>query len=539
MTRSCLLALFALGTAASLSGITPPVKTRNGLLSGVVGKDPSVTVFKGVPFAAPPVGELRWRAPKPPAAWTGVRPADTFGANCVQNIVDERKPWTHEFMAHGAVSEDCLFLNIWTAAKSAGEKRPVFVYVHGGGFNEGSGSVPAYDGEGLARKGLVMITVNYRLGVLGFFSHPELTKESDHDASGNQGLLDIVAALQWIHDNIAAFGGDPARVTVAGQSAGSMAVHALSASPLAEGLMHGGIAESGGSTLGGNSRTLAEAEADGTRFAEQKGARSLAELRGMTVEQLRAPLPAPAGGAPGGGRGAGGIRFGPIVDRYLLPAPIDEIVAQGKQNDIPILTGANADEGGGSPNPSIALDAFQSRAKQRFTDSADAFLKVYPAADDHAAGLANNDSSRDQQRMSIYVWAQARAKTSKTKIYTYFWTHTLPGPDAGRYGAFHTSEVPYALDTLYMSDRPFTDIDRKIADQMSSYWANFAKTGNPNGKGLPHWPAVSEKASTTMQIGDVTEAIPLAGSSARLEFWQQYFSRPRPAQPALVTPGGR
>ena len=539
MTNLRLLAALAALSAMPLFALNQPVRTRNGQISGVPGKDASITVFKGVPYAAPPTGDLRWRAPKPAAAWQGVRKADQFSASCIQNIVEERKPWTHEFMSHDSVSEDCLYLNIWTAAKSSSEKRPVFVYVHGGGFNEGSGSIAAYDGEGLARKGLVMVTINYRLGVFGFFAHPELTKESDYNASGNQGLLDIVAALQWIHDNIAAFGGDPSRVTLAGQSAGSMAVHDLAASPLAKGLFHRGIAESGGSTLGSTPRKLPDAEADGARFAEQRGASSLAALRAMTPQQLTAPLPA-AANVQGRGRGAAaGPRGGPIVDGHLLPASVDEIVAQGKQNDIPILTGANADEGGGSPNPTITLEQFQSRGRQRFAELADAFLKVYPASSDQEAGIANNDSSRDQQRWSIYAWAQARAKTTHSKIYTYFWAHALPGPDAARYGAFHTSEVPYALNTLYMSDRPFTDVDRRIADQMSSYWANFAKTGDPNGKGLPRWPAVGDKPQTTMQIGDRTEAIPLAASAARMEFWQGYFSKPRPPQPALVTSGGR
>jgi para-nitrobenzyl esterase len=538
MMKLRVLVISALAGSAALAALPQPVKTSNGLLSGVPAKDASISVFRGVPFATPPVGDLRWRAPQPPTSWQGVRKADKFSAACVQNLVQARDPWTYEFMAHDdAVSEDCLYLNIWTPAKNAGDKLPVFVYIHGGGFNEGSGSVPVYDGEGLAKKGLVMITINYRLSVFGFFTHPELTREAGSHASGNYGLLDCVAALEWIRDNVAAFGGDPSRVTIAGQSAGAMAVHALVASPLGKGLFQRAIAESGGSTLGGNSRKLVEAEQDGIRFAELKGARTLAELRALTPAQLTAPVQPPPG-APAGGRGAGGaIRFSPVIDGYLLPAPIDEIVAQGKQNDVPILTGATADEGGGSPNPTITLEAFQSRARQRFAEDAAEFLKVYPANSDKEAGLANNDASRDQQRMSIHVWAQARAKTSKAKIYTYFWAHALPGPEAGKYGAFHSSEVPYALNTLHRSDRPFSALDHKIADEMSSYWANFARTGNPNGKGLPQWPAVGEKPETTMRIGDTTEVIPIAGSPAKLEFWRKYFSSPRPPQPALVMPG--
>jgi para-nitrobenzyl esterase len=512
-------------SATSLYAITDPVKTRAGLVSGIPGRDPSVTVYKGIPYAAPPVDDLRWAYPKPAAAWKGVRKADKYSASCIQTIMEERKPWTHEFMSHDATSEDCLYLNVWTAAKDAGEKRPVFVFLHGGGFTEGSGSVAVYDGEGLAKKGLVVVTINYRLGIFGFFAHPELTEDSGRRASGNYGLLDQVAALRWIHDNIAAFGGDPSRVTVAGQSAGAMSVHALVASPLAKGLLHRAIAESGGSTLNSPMRTLADAQKDGVRFADSKGIVLVGLLRSLTAQEIAAPVP--------------GLRYGPIVDGYFLPASIDEIVAQGKQNDVPFLTGANADEGGGSPNPTTQLAAFQGQARQRFDDTADTFLKLYSAASDQDAGLANNDSARDQQRMSIYLWAMNRARTSRAKTYSYFWTHPLPGPDASRYGAFHTSEVPYAMNTLYMSDRPFTDADRKIADLMSSYWANFAKTGDPNGPGLPQWPAVSEKPAATMQIGDKTESIPVVGTPAKLEFWQQYYSRPRPPQPPLGVPAAR
>jgi len=525
--KMCLMILAA-AICAPLGAIQQPAKTRGGLVSGVVGKKPGITAFKGIPFAAPPVGNQRWAAPKPPAAWTGVLKADKFSASCIQSVVDERKPWTHEFMTHGEISEDCLYLNVWTAAKSASEKRPVFVYIYGGGFNEGSAAVPVYDGEGLAIKGLVVVTLNYRVGILGFLTHPELSAESEHHASGNYGLLDQVAALQWVHDNIAAFGGDPNRVTIAGQSAGASSVHALTASPLGKGLFQRAIEESGSSVTGagrGGAGQLANAEQNGVRFAESKGAKNLADLRAMTWQQITAPVQAPANAA---GRGGGtGVRFSLVVDGYFLPAPVDEIFSQGKQNDVPELTGLNANDLGVTSNPGATSSAFEEQAKTRYSDLAEAYLKAYAVTSDAQAAQTLTESSRDQSRVSMYLWATNRAKTAKTKAYTYYWNHTLPGPDAATYGAFHTSEVPYALNTLYMSDRPFTAADQKIADMMSSYWMNFAATGDPNGKGLPHWPAVSEKPETTMEVGDGTSAIPVAGAPAKIEFWKQYFARPR------------
>jgi para-nitrobenzyl esterase len=493
---AAVLALAALPLAAALQ---KPVKTAAGLLSGVPGSDPSITVFKGVPFAAPPVGELRWRAPRPTPAWQGVRAADRFGANCMQQIVERKDPWTYEFMAHGPVSEDCLYLNVWTAAKGANEKRPVFVYIHGGAFTEGSGSVPAYDGEGLAKKGLVVVTINYRLGVLGFLAHPELTKESDRNASGNYGLLDMVAALQWIHDNIAGFGGDPACVTIAGQSAGAMAVHALVESPLAKGLFHRAVAESGALN---DVRKLADAEQDGVRFAESKGAHSMAELRAMTWEQLTAR---PASGAP--------IRFGPVADGRFA-------VSEQPPTDVPFLTGSNGDENGAVPHPTVQADAWRQQVARRYADRADAFLKLYPVASDAEAQAAQNASARDQARTSLYLWAVNREKTGKAKVYTYFYTHPLPGPDVEKYGAFHTSEVPYVFNSLARCERPFGDADRKLAETVSSYWANFARTGDPNGKGLPAWPAVAPGAALTMELGDSVRPIPVAPEN-KLEFFRE------------------
>jgi len=516
------LAFSCLPLAAALK---VPVKTQSGQVQGAPGTDPSVTAFKGIPFAAPPVGELRWRAPQPPASWQRVRAATGFGASCIQSIVPERKPWTHEFMTHGEISEDCLTLNVWTGAKSSSERRPVFFYIYGGGFSEGSGAVPVYDGEGLAKKGLVVVTANYRIGVLGFLAHPELSKESGSNASGNYGLLDQLAVLQWVQKNITAFGGDPKRVTIAGQSAGGMSVHNLIASPLAKGLFHRAIVQSGGSSVGGGgitlgARKLAEAEADGLKFAESKGARSIAELRAMSWQKLTETAPNAAPGPM--------MRFSPIVDGHFLPASAREIVAQGKQNDVPVLTGANAGELGGlmMPQTPPTAESFAQRARQQYGPLADEFLKLYPAPTDQEAAVAQAQSSRDQALVSLYLWAKERAKTSKTQAYAYLWDHTLPGPDADRFGAFHTSEVPYVLNTLYMSDRPFTDEDRKIADMMSSYWANFAATGDPNGKGLPRWNPVGEKPEL-MEVGDKTAPILLAGDAAKFAFFERFLLQPQ------------
>jgi para-nitrobenzyl esterase len=524
------LLLFLVLVATPLSGaFKQPVRTDGGLVAGTPGKDPSVLVFKGIPFAAPPVGDMRWKAPAPPSPWKGIRKAESFGPSCIQTTVQERKPWTYEFMTHNEISEDCLSLNVWTAAKSAREKRPVYVYIYGGGFSEGSGAVPVYDGEGLARKGIVVVTFNYRLGVLGFLAHPELTKESPNHASGNYGLLDQIAALRWVQNNIKAFGGDPACVTIGGQSAGGMSVHSMIASPLAKGLFHRAIVESGGSTLGGGpislgSRGLEDTEADGRTFAESKGAKNLAELRAMSWQKLIEPVKNTA--AAGISNGMPMFRFSPIVDNYCLPASVQQVVAQGKQNDVPVLTGQNVGELGGlmGPPQQATVDSFVKQARLQYGDMADEFMKLYPASTDAAAESARAQSSRDQAIVSMYFWARERAKTSKTKAFIYLWDHALPGPDAERYGAFHTGEVPYVMDTLYMSDRPFTDTDKKIAAMMSSYWVNFMATGDPNGRGLSVWPAAGAKAEV-MELGDKNGPVPAAGDDAKLAFFDRFLTR--------------
>jgi len=516
--------LLCVGTTIGLSarqrnGANPllkePLRVKQGQLSGGAGRNPSIAVFKGIPFGAPPVGAARWRAPEPAAGWSGVRKADTFSPSCIQSIVTERKPWTSEFMTHGEISEDCLYLNVWTPATSPSEHRPVFVYIYGGGNVEGSGAVPVYDGEGLASKGLVVVTFNYRVGILGFFAHPDLTKESSHHASGNYGLLDQIAAVRWVHDNISAFGGDPNRVTIAGQSAGASAVHNMTASPLAKGLFQRAIADSGSSVAAAGTRTLQDQEADGQRFMEAKNMRSLADLRAMSWQDVTTPLkPAPTPA----------LRFSIVTDGYALPITEKEAFARGSQNDVPTITGLNADENGAVPHPTTTREVFERQARQRYGEMAEEFLKLYPWSTDEDARASQNQSSRDQARVSMYLWAANRGRTAKTPSYTYFWTHPLPGPEVDQYGAFHTSEVPYVLNTLSQSDRPFTDADRKIADILSSYWVNFATSGDPNGKGLARWAPISSDEAT-MEVGDNFRSVPVASSKERLEFFKRFLTK--------------
>jgi carboxylesterase type B len=396
------------------------------------------------------------------------------------------------------------------------------VWIYGGGFQQGSTAVPLYDGEGLAKKGLVVVTFNYRVGVFGFLAHPELTRESAHQSSGNYALMDQIAALHWVQRNILKFGGDPNNVTIAGQSAGGSSVHDLTVSPLAHGLFQRAIVQSGGSTVnrGGLSNgpeSLASAESKGGKFAEAKGVHSLAELRSMSWQKLLEPVTAAAF--------QGGFRFVPIVDGYVLPASFMSVIAEGKQNDAVTLTGSALGELGGISGPQklVTLSEFQARARQRFGDAADEFLKLYPATTDAEAKAAQKQSAVDQSLVAQYLWAQVRSKTAKTKVYEYLWDHTLPGPDSGKLGAFHSSELPYTLNNLHASDRPFTEDDQRIAAVMSSYWANFCATGDPNGNGLPPWPAVDEKPQV-MELGDKTQPIPLADSPAKIRFFKKFLT---------------
>ena len=509
LASSCLVLMVAFALFPSrMAAVNGTVKTDGGLLEGVAMPS-GIRVFKGIPYAAPPVGDLRWKPPQPAKSWAGVRKADKFSDSCMQALRRTGYPWTKEFMVQNDASEDCLGLNVWTGAKAASEKRPVLVWIHGGAFYEGSGEIITYDGEELAKKGLVVVTINYRLGIFGFFTHPELTKESPNHASGNYGLLDCVAALQWVQKNIAAFGGDPNRVTIAGQSAGAAAVHALTASPLAKGLFHRAIAESG-SSVTRRTRELSASEQDGVKWAEAKGATSIRELRAKPAAELM-----------------GGARFAPVVDGWFLPADTATIFAQGKQNDVPTMTGLTADEGSASATyGKIPPEEFTKQMQQRFGAQAEAFLKLYPSSDTTQSGLSQKQSARDQGLVSMYLWAAERAKTSKTNAYTYYFTRGIPWPEHPEFGAFHTGDVPYFFANLKHLNRPWEAVDRKLAETASSYWVNFAKTGNPNGKGLPNWPAFASAQQVTMELGEKSGVRPVA-ETEKLTFFTQYFVKQR------------
>jgi para-nitrobenzyl esterase len=534
------VALLVSGVAPVMAGLTEPVRTEAGMLSGVPGRDASITVYKGVPFAAPPIGELRWRAPQPPLHWQGVRKADQFGSICPS---PRRSP--------EPMNEDCLFLNVWTGASTSAERRPVMVWFYGGGFITGSGSDPLHDGEGLARKGVVLVTINYRLGALGFLATPELSQESGHRASGNYGLLDEIAALQWVQKNIAAFGGDPARVTIFGHSAGAGSVNFLSTSPLAKGLFKQALAESQVRYprdlelryLSMSWRSLQNAEASGTKYVDAHGARSLKELRAMPWQQLIAGTDAPDVDVDTRSS-ARPPQFRPVVDGWVVPQNFNQTFANATHNRATFVAGNNLDEGGavpetafailrapgtqrpeiriGSPNPNVTLRDYVSAAKRKFGPMADEFLKLYPASTDDEAARANNSAIRDNSRVSTYLWATEWSRVNKTPVYTYFWTHAPPGQDHDSRGAYHGSEINYVFNNLYATDKPWADVDRDIAEKMSSYWANYAASGNPNGKDLPAWPAFDSKSPTVMELGDRFGPIPVA-DAPRLDFWRRFF----------------
>jgi para-nitrobenzyl esterase len=514
-------------TTSSIAGISDPVRVEQGLLSGTTGDSADVRVYRGIPFAAPPVGNLRWKAPQPPAAWQGVRQAAEFSNAC----------WQTQYSAAAAIyqaklpplSEDCLYLNIWTPAKSAKDKLPVMLWIHGGAFTRGFGGSQAYNGEVLARKGAVIVTINYRLGVFGFFAHPELTAESAQHASGNYALLDQIAALQWVQKNIAAFGGDPGRVTIFGESAGSWAVNALMASPLSKGLFQRAIGESGGSFS--PMKTLAAAEKDGEKLAaslasapsvdaKDPNGQSSAAKNGTanTLAALRAKSPEDLL------KVADNELVRTIVDGWVLPEDVATIFAQGKQNDVPLIVGYNSDEGTTLAPQAANLKAmmFSAGIHQRYGPLAEQMLKIYPAGSDEQAVASFYAAYRDQAfGWEMRTWARTATKTGHHPVYLYYFSRRPPGPQSDKLRAFHASEIAYVFGS-FVWPFPWEDTDRKLSDAMTSYWVNFAATGNPNGGSLPKWPAYSAREDQSLEFGDqisVRSEINKAG----LDFFDGYY----------------
>jgi para-nitrobenzyl esterase len=502
-----IVVVLAASFAGNALGAPASAYIDQGKLTGTTDRD--VDAFLGVPFAAPPVGELRWKAPEPAAKWQGARAATAFAPSCPQPVDPKGfGPWTSEYVVQGAVAEDCLYLNVW--APSERRAQPVLVWIHGGAFTTGSGSVPIYDGAALAREGIVVVTINYRLGALGFLAHPELTKEAG--ASGNYGLLDAIAALRWIEKNIGAFGGDPHRVTIAGQSAGAAMVLDLVDSPLAKGLFARAIAESGAG-LGINVPPLADAERTGVAFAQAKGAKSLADLRALSADEIIKPQPGAAGPPLG---------FAPIADGRAL------LAGEHFVSDVPILTGLTADEGSAmSPGYGHATkEQLATQAHTQYGDDAARFLALYPAASDAEAADSAKIAARERGIASTMLWARARAENRRSHAYVYLYVHPEPGPDSVRYGAFHSSEIPYVFKNLDKADRPYAAADRAVVLTASGYWLSFIRNGDPTGPGLVPWPPFDAKLNQYLEIGERTGTRAL--DARKLEIFEQAARAGRP-----------
>ncbi len=481
---------------------TAQVKIKAGVVAGAT--DPrGIQSFKGIPFAAPPVGQLRWKAPQPVESWTGVKKCTAFSPSPMQSKPSPFGPWTEEFLIpKEPISEDCLYLNVWTAAASSKAKKPVLVWIYGGGFSSGGSGVPVYDGTAMAARGIVFVSMNYRVGIFGFFAHPELTAESGRNASGNYGLMDQVAALQWVKENIAAFGGDPANVTIAGQSAGSMSVNCLVASPLAKGLFQKAIAESGALMLAAGARgsmPLQKAEENGEKIMHDLSASSVNALREIPANDLLKKA---------------AFQSGPIIDGYVLPDAVSNIFAAGKENNVALLTGWNEDDGV-IFGPSKTAADFRAQVALEYPKDAGDILKFYPATSDVEAAASQARMSRDKIfGVQNYAWANFQGGKGKP-VYLYRFARKVPANgEYAKYGAFHTGEVPYAYDNLALSNRPSVSSDHALAKTMSAYWANFIITGNPNGNGLADWPLYTPENKQVMVFNEQSGAREMPDAAA-------------------------
>jgi para-nitrobenzyl esterase len=491
----------------SASAWSRTVKTESGALQGI--EQDGVHIYKSVPFAAPPFGDLRWRPPQPVPPWAGVRKAVEFAPACLQTGVSmpgETPPPT---------SEDCLYLNIWVPAKKAMKGLPVFVWIHGGGYTNGSASMPLYWGDALARRGIIVVTIAYRLGPLGFLAHPELTAESPDKSSGNYGLLDQIAALRWVQRNIGAFGGDSRRVTIAGQSAGAMVVSILMASPAARGLFHRAIGQSGGLFEPlelAPQYLLANSETDGRKYVDSLHAESIAALRRRPGAELL--------------NGAGRVSH-PVIEPHVLPAPPYDAFVSGKYNAVPLLVGFNADEARALVDVSNAKAAtFKTDIESSFGALPQALMDAYLPATDALAPQARLDFERDL-RFGWDMWKWARLNSVHGSTYFYRFAQSPPFPQASvRYGwgASHFAELWYMFDHLNQESWSWSSQDRRVAELMTNYWTNFVKTGNPNGQGLPQWPTFESGSAMHFLNGSHVAALP---GTERLEVFDATYEAVR------------
>lgn len=475
---------------------TDSISVEGGLVSGTIDSSGQVKIFKGIPFAAPPVGDLRWKAPQPVLPWEGVKACLDNPPAPMQNPPVPFFAWSEEFLIpKEPISEDCLYLNIWTAAEKADEKRPVMVWIYGGGFNSGGNSVPLYDGTDLAKEGIVVVNLNYRVGMLGFFVHPDLSAESPDQTSGNYGILDQIAALEWVKKNIAQFGGDPDNVTIAGQSAGAFSVNALVVSPKAKGLFHKAIAQSGGMFTRGTGLV------SGLKGAEERG-KMLTDTLGITLADLR-QLPADSLiKIPG--------RFGTTIDGKVIPN-VRESFENGTFSDVPLLTGWNADDRV-SGNPPTTPEEFKANAKKQYGGRAGEYLELFPADSPEVLAETQNMMGGLFFGLQNYTWAKKQTEKGQKDAYMYYFTRIPPGEP--NYGAFHSAEFSYALHTLRNWNRPFEQTDYDLEKTMSAYWVNFVKTGNPNGEGLPDWPVFDPENPMVNELGAEIK-------SRSLPYWAQ------------------
>jgi para-nitrobenzyl esterase len=497
------ISVFSIGCC--LAQQPAPVKTDNGLVQGT--SEDGLAVYRGIPFAAPPVGDLRWKAPQPASKWDGVKQTTKFAPGPIQS---GNPP--------SGKSEDCLYLNVWTPAKSASDKIPVLVWIYGGGFGGGATSETNYSGENLAKKGVVLVSIAYRVGQLGFFAHSQLSAESPNHVSGNYGLLDMVAGLQWVQKNIAAFGGDPNKVTIFGESAGGIAVSMLCASPLAKGLFHGAVSQSGGSFgpprpttfPGENQKRLANAENDGESYLKSAGVSTIADLRKIPADKLLS------------GRGLG--MSWPIIDGYVIPDDQYKLYSAGKFNDTPILVGYNSDEGQSFSPPKTPED-YINGVKTRYGKFADDLIKAYPAGATTVPKTAR-DLARDAAfGWHTWIWARLQSKVGKSKVFYYYFDQHPDYPEGSPrfgYGSPHGQDVAYVFQHLNTSSPQTIKTDIELSDAMSTYWTNFAKYGDPSGKGVPVWPAFSDSNPVVMYLGPTPHTGPVP-SAESLKVLDKYF----------------